>query len=175
MVSRTRFTLSFLIVAVLGMSGCDGQQAAGPAEPAPFDKRFKIGVGERFVKAQVALTRDEQSRGLMGRTQLGENEGMFFVFSAPQRLSFWMRNTPLPLDIGYFDGEGVLREIYPMFPFDEKPVESVREDLMFALEMRRGWFRENGVRPGDRIDLAALRTAIRERGFPHPRLDRAAR
>jgi hypothetical protein len=79
-------------------------------------------------------------------------------------MSFWMHNTPLPLDIGFFSSEGELKEIYPMLPFDEATIRSRDERLQFALEMNQGWFHDNGVRPGARLDLAALREALKARG-----------
>ncbi|HTX66048.1 MAG TPA: DUF192 domain-containing protein, partial [Opitutaceae bacterium] len=75
-----------------------------------------------------------------------------------------MRNTPLPLDIGYFSPDGELKEIYPMYPFDEITVGSRDRHLLFALEMRQGWYAANGVRPGARLDLAAVKAALQDRG-----------
>ena len=79
-------------------------------------------------------------------------------------MSFWMRNTPLPLDIGFFSPDGELKEIYTMLPHDETPIRSRSEALTFALEMNLGWFNENGVKPGARLDLAAVREALKARG-----------
>jgi uncharacterized membrane protein (UPF0127 family) len=90
---------------------------------------------------------------------------MLFVYSRPQRMSFWMRNTPTPLDIGFFDQTGKLLEIYPLHPFDETPVSSKSEQLLLALEMNQDWFRENGVKPGAQIDLKAVFAALETRGF----------
>ncbi len=101
----------------------------------------------------------------MGRRDLGPNEGMIFPADKPQRLSFWMRNTPIPLDIGYFTADGTLAEIYPMYAFDEKTVTSHSQSVQFSLEMNLGWFAANHVHPGDRLDLRALAAAIRARGF----------
>jgi uncharacterized membrane protein (UPF0127 family) len=79
-------------------------------------------------------------------------------------MSFWMRNTPTPLDIGFFDGEGVLREIYPLHSFDETSVKS-KGAAKFALEMPRGWYSTHNVRPGSKLDLAALSKAVAARGM----------
>jgi uncharacterized membrane protein (UPF0127 family) len=76
-----------------------------------------------------------------------------------------MRNTPTPLDIGFFRADGSLAEVYPLHPFDETRVASRAEDLQFAVELNQGWFRANGVRPGSRLDLDAVRAALRARGF----------
>ncbi len=107
----------------------------------------------------------EMERGLMERRDLGSEQGMVFVYDRPQRLKFWMRNTPTPLDVGYFSPEGALVEIYAMDPFNERPVASRRADLQFAVEMNQGWYRDRAVSLGARLDLKALSTALRLRGF----------
>jgi hypothetical protein len=89
---------------------------------------------------------------------------MLFVYAKPQRMSFWMRNTPSPLDIGFFTADGILREVYPMYPFDETPVMSRNRAVLFALEMKQGWFEFSGVKPGAQLDLKALAVALRARG-----------
>jgi uncharacterized protein len=100
----------------------------------------------------------------MERRSLGPDEGMLFVYAAPTQMNFWMRNTPLPLDIGFFSRSGELKEIYHMLPYDESGTRSRSDALQFALEMNQGWFRAGGVKPGDRLDLAALRKALSDRG-----------
>ncbi|HYP16949.1 MAG TPA: DUF192 domain-containing protein [Opitutus sp.] len=122
-------------------------------------------MGSRTVRLQLAVREDEMARGLMERRDLGRDDGMLFVYERPQQLSFWMRNTPTPLDIGFFNAHGMLEEVYPMHPFDETPVKSRSTLLSLALEMNQGWFRENGVRPGMQIDVKAVRAALKARGF----------
>lgn len=149
----------------LGLSGCrEEAPAAAPAAKTVAD-HFDIKVGSRTAHMQVAVLPLELERGLMERRDLGADEGMIFIFEGPQRLSFWMHDTPTPLDLGYFAPAGELAEIYPLLPFDERTVQSRSSALQFALEMRQGWYKENGVRPGDRLDLAALASALRDRGF----------
>lgn len=139
--------------------------ATVPAEIAPPDHRFALTVAETTIDARLAVLPAEQRRGLMETPSLPENEGMLFVYVSPQRMSFWMRNTPLPLDIGYFDATGVLQEIYPMYPYVEDPVASRGENLQFALEMNQGWFAAHGIKPGAQLDLTAVRDALRARGM----------
>lgn len=136
--------------------------ATSPKGVADF---FPIKVGDKTVRMQLAVRPGEMQRGLMERRDLGTDDGMLFVYEKPQALSFWMRNTPTALDIGFFNAAGVLEEIYPLHPFDETAVASRSSELQFALEMNQGWFQRNGVKPGAKLDRAALSDALRERGF----------
>jgi uncharacterized membrane protein (UPF0127 family) len=90
---------------------------------------------------------------------------MLFVYAQPQSMSFWMHDTPTALDLGYFGPDGVLAEVYPLYPFDERAVSSRSKRLQFALEMNQGWFSAHGVRAGAALDLAAVRAALAARGF----------
>jgi uncharacterized membrane protein (UPF0127 family) len=135
---------------------------------------FTIAVGGRPTQLQVMAPppktkrgqlSPEMERGLMERRDLGPEQGMVFVFDRPQRLKFWMHNTPTPLDVGYFSPKGELVEIYALNPFNEHPVASRRADLQFAVEMNQGWYRDRGVSLGARLDLKALAIALRLRGF----------
>ncbi len=126
---------------------------------------FAIKVGGQMVQMELAVGMGEMQHGLMGRQDMKPDEGMLFVYDKPQRQSFWMRDTPTPLDVGFFDANGVLAEIYPMYPFDETPVKSRSEALKFALEMNQGWFAAHGVKPGAKFDMKALAEALKARGF----------
>lgn len=155
----------WLVLALAwGLAGCARSEAPAAA-PKPAAHYFPIRLGDRTVRLQLAVLMPEMQRGLMERRELGTDDGMLFVYTKPERLSFWMRNTPLPLDLGYFDATGELKEIYPLLPFDETPVASRSDRLQFALEMNQGWYARNEVRPGAKLDLAALAAALRERGF----------
>ena len=124
---------------------------------------FPIHVGEQTVRMQLAVLPQEQERGLMERRDLAADQGMIFVYRSPQQMSFWMHDTPTPLDIGYFNAAGELVEIYPMLPYDEKTIASRSRDLKFALEMNLNWYRDHGVKPGAKIDLKALAEALKAR------------
>ena len=166
MFSRRRFLPLFALAVFALLTGCGNKEPAKPVAPKSIEDRFAIRVGDRTVQMQVALLPAETQKGLMFVKEMGAEEGMLFVFDRQQQMSFWMRNTYLSLDIGYFDTEGVLREIYPMYPHDERPVAS-RGRMQFALEMHQGWYRHHGVKPGAKLDLAALADAIRARGLDH--------
>ncbi len=152
-----------LALALL-VAGCPRSGPGADVPPKLVSDWFAIKVGDRTVQMQLAIYSAELEHGLMERRDLGRDQGMLFVYGTPVRMSFWMRNVSLPLDIGFFSPKGELKEIYSMLPFDEAPIRSRDVRLQFALEMNQGWFHDNGVRPGARLDLVVLREALKARG-----------
>lgn len=154
---------AFLALFIVGCA--PGRPAdASSGQKTIFD-HFTFELGGHAVSLQVAILDPEQERGLMQRPDLGRDEGMIFVEAAPKRENFWMKNTPEPLDVAYLSPDGVIAEVYPLYPFDLRPVSSRSDHLQFAIEMPQGWFASNGVRPGAGIDLKALAAVLKERGF----------
>jgi uncharacterized membrane protein (UPF0127 family) len=113
------------------------------------------------VRAEIADDGFERARGLMYRTALAEDrgmlfifEGMLFTFEEEQTLSFWMKNTLIPLSIAFIDSEGRIVDIQDMKPLDDDPPHYVSaEPARYALEVNQGFFEEHGVREGDRAEL----------------------
>ncbi len=152
--------------AGLGACGGDGGQAARTQEsatgqdsaaPVASVERSPAGlrvttldVGGHQVTAEVAERESQRERGLMERDSLPGDHGMLFVYSEPQTLSFWMRNTEVPLDIAFLSPDGVIVDIQQMEPRSDEQHRS-REPAMYALEMSQGWFEEHGVTVGDRV------------------------
>jgi uncharacterized membrane protein (UPF0127 family) len=90
----------------------------------------------------------------MGRTALGEDKGMLFVFDGEQELSFWMKGTLIPLSVAYMDSEGRIVDIQDMKPLDDEPPHyASAEPAQYALEVNQGFFDERGVEVGDRAEL----------------------
>lgn len=158
-----RRTWWFPVLSLL-LAACGGSETKRD-EPKSIEDRFVIQVGGQAVKVQLAALAAEQQKGLMFRQSMAEDEGMLFVFTAPQQQGFWMRNTTLPLDIGYFEPSGELKEIYPLHPLDERPVASRSRNIQFCLEMNQGWFQRHNVKPGAKLDLKAVAEALKARGF----------
>lgn len=113
------------------------------------------GTGGNVVHllAEIADTDTLRSRGLMFRKGLDKNRGMIFMYSSEEYLTFWMKNTYIPLSIAYISGEGVIHEIYDMKPLDTSIVYPSRLPARYALEVNRGWFREHGITQGCRVNL----------------------
>ncbi|HSG07948.1 MAG TPA: DUF192 domain-containing protein [Longimicrobiales bacterium] len=124
-------------------------QAPAP-RPAP-DHAWVI-FGADTVVAEVARTADQRAEGLMYRQELPDGVGMLFVFETSEVRSFWMQNTYVALDIAYMDASFTIVDIQQMEPLTTDPHES-RGPAMFALEVRKGWFAERGIRVGDRAEV----------------------
>jgi len=165
MFSCRPFVRLLILASVALLTACGGAEDKKAVAVKSVDDRFPIKVGERTVQMQLAALAPETQRGLMFRKTMGPDEGMLFVFPEPQQMGFYMRNTTLPLDIGYFDAAGELKEIYPMFPLDERTVASHSHAIQFCLEMNQGWYKQNGVRPGVKLDLKAVAEGLRARGL----------
>lgn len=164
MLPRRRFLrLVAPLLAVL-LTACDNREDRHDVAPRSVEDRFALTIGDRRVRVQLAIFPGEMQQGLMYRKTMEEDEGMLFVYDRSQQMSFWMRNTDLPLDIGFFDAGGELKEVYPLHPRDERPVQSLGP-RQFALEMNQGWFGRSGVKPGATLDRDALAKAIHARGL----------
>jgi hypothetical protein len=116
--------------------------------------RVAVGVGREEFSIEVARTPEQQARGLMKRKHLGEREGMIFVYMADRRMSFWMKDTLIPLSIAFLSSEGEILEIEDMKPLDLTPIVSKRS-ARYALEVNKGAFDRAGARVGDRLKLPA--------------------
>ena len=130
-----------------------GQANAQGASPTQdqFVKR-ELKLGSQTVQVEIADDNYKRSLGLMNRTELKDGKGMLFIFEAEQPLSFWMKNTLIPLTVGYFDKDKKLFQTIDMTP--ASPVEirpksySSTRNGMYALEVPHGWFVKHGIKVG---------------------------
>lgn len=141
---------SLLVVAALfGPAACS-KAATGPVVTA------HAAIGDTSVTVELARTREAQARGLMFRTELAENAGMLFVFDEEDERSFWMSNTPIPLDILYVRTDGTIRTIAARTtPYSEKSIPS-RGPVRYVMEVPGGWSERHGVKPGDTLTLPEM-------------------
>lgn len=109
---------------------------------------MKLWLGAKEITAELAITEVQIMTGMMFRKEMAESEGMLFVFSQPQRTSFYMKNTYVPLSCAYIDTEGVISEIHDLEPLNETPVPAKTKNIQFVLEVKRGWFERNGIGVG---------------------------
>jgi len=116
---------------------------------------FKIPlyINNKEISVEVAKTAEETTRGLMGRKDLGKDEGMLFIFETEGHHGFWMKDTYIPLSIAFIDKEGRIVRITDMKPLT---LEShlPPQPILYALEMKKGWFSKNGIKVGDVIKFS---------------------
>ena len=124
--------------------------AIGAADAAQLPTIELTVKGHRLV-AEVAANSETRTTGLMHRFSLKPDQGMLFVFSSPQPLAFWMKNTYVPLSIAFIGVDGRVLNIEDMSPQTEVTHPS-RGLALYALEMKKGWFAERGIAPGDRVE-----------------------
>lgn len=103
------------------------------------------------VRVEIADDEEERRRGLMFRTQLDASAGMLFLFERPQQLSFWMRNTEIPLDMIFIEPSfrilGVVENAEPRTDTSR----SVPGDSQYVLEVNAGFSRNHGIGPGTMV------------------------
>ncbi len=154
--------LPFMLMLSLLLIACTPQERMSTLEPS--NTYFPISIDGTLLKLQLALVQSEQSKGLMHRESMPTDHGMLFLFNQPEPRSFWMRNTHILLDLGYFDASGRLLEIHALYPHDENGVPSHNQEVLIAIETNRGWFARNNIVAGAQIDLEALAQAMSRRG-----------
>jgi uncharacterized membrane protein (UPF0127 family) len=120
-------------------------QGAAAADALPT---VPLSINGHKINAEVAATPEQRATGLMHRFSLKPDHGMIFVFERPEPLSFWMKNTFIPLSIAFIAPDGRIVNVDDMAPQDETSHWS-RGPALYALEMRKGWFAERGIRAGD--------------------------
>jgi len=127
---------------------------AGAAAAAPSVVELPattLVIGKQKLTAEVAATPEQRQTGLMYRFSLKPDHGMIFVFEQPEPQAFWMKNTYVPLSIAFIGSDGRIVNIEDMAPRDESRHWSAGP-AQYALEMRKGWFAEHGIGPGDRVE-----------------------
>jgi uncharacterized membrane protein (UPF0127 family) len=144
----------FILCAALFGSGCAARasEAAGKAQTGLATKTITLHGESAAIDCLVELARSDEERnaGLMFRTELEEGKGMLFIFEKDEVLSFWMKNTLIPLSIAYIGYDGAIIDIRNMDPHDTSSVSSSRS-ARYALEVPQGWFDKIGIKPGDTV------------------------
>jgi len=118
-----------------------------------MDRKYvDLTINGKTLRVEVADTQEKRRQGLMNRETLKKDEGMLFIFKHEQKMTFWMKNTTIPLSIAYINKSGVIKEIHDMTPLSEKPVYS-SYSVLYALEVNQGYFTKAGIRTGDKIQF----------------------
>ena len=147
------------IVVVIGVAGV---LAVGGCRPVESEGLWLELGGERFL-VELAYTDAERDRGMAGRSSIGRNEGMLFVFKDEQERTFWMRGCLIPLDILFVDAGGNVVSYHesmeppkPGASLNSLPRYPSGEPAQFAFEVKAGTIERLGVQVGDRVRLVDL-------------------
>jgi uncharacterized protein len=134
--------------------------ASRPAETAGLTFRddgtltFSDAQGSRMtaISVEIAETEEARTQGLMGRASMSENQGMLFIFDAAEQRSFWMANTPLPLDILFIGADRrILNIAENTVPYSEESLPSTGP-AQFVVEVNGGFCGRHGIGAGVRVD-----------------------
>ncbi|GMQ84934.1 MAG: DUF192 domain-containing protein [Acidimicrobiia bacterium] len=130
----TRLLALFFVAATVG--ACT---ASSPSALPGFSSTT-ISIDDRELTVAVADTPQARRQGLMGITDLGELDGMLFVFDSEVRTGFWMKDTLIPLDIAFFDAEGLAVDRLLMVPctVEECPTYKAAGPYRYAVEAPAG-------------------------------------
>ena len=144
-----RRALLFLAFSIMPLLNIAAAARLGAAELQPLEIASKSGV--HVFAVELAVTPEQQARGLMFRRELPEGQGMLFDFKAEQPISFWMKNTYISLDMIFIRGDGrILRIAEHTEPLSERQVHS-GGPVRAVLEVIAGTSKKLGIAPGDRV------------------------
>jgi uncharacterized membrane protein (UPF0127 family) len=132
--------------------------SGAPAQTADLQKiEIATKSGNRSFVVELARTDEERARGLMFRKELPDGRGMLFDFQREQDVSFWMKNTYIPLDMIFIRADGTIRRIAANTePLSERGVPA-GGPVRYVLEVIGGTARKLGIEPGDKVTGAPLR------------------
>lgn len=165
-----RLWVGLALLFLLGLGSCMRAGANHPKDPYLVDQQVPSGIGsfakvafhiahdtdEGVMESQqfcglLATTEAQREQGLMGRHDLGGYDGMVFRFPADSATAFYMRNTPIPLSVAFFDAAGRFVSSADMDPCPDKdgcPLYQAAGPYRTALEVRRGGLVPIGVGHG---------------------------
>ncbi|MBP7114099.1 MAG: DUF192 domain-containing protein [Candidatus Peribacteraceae bacterium] len=143
---QSKLSISVIITAALVFSACGTEVIT----LSSFD-----GTDTVTVNVEISDSPEEREEGLMNRESLKPDSGMLFVFKEPQMLSFWMKNTLIPLDIIFFDAQGNFVSALTMEPCTENPCPTYKAAALssYALEVRKDYRKDHGIGTGWKLDL----------------------
>ena len=162
--TRTSLVALLLLNFILGCKE-NSQSIKGEKIPQNKSELYDLNFSGVSLKVEVAALPEERELGLMFRNSLKENEGMLFVFKEGSGQRFWMKNTRIPLDIGYLSTSGVLLEVHKAKPYDLSGVPSRSHDIKFVLELNAGGYKKLGIKIGSRISLKVISELLIQRGL----------
>lgn len=148
--ARTKGSKRSVALAVLLVAGAAQAQGTEAQDGPQHLPSIQLGAGMFNIQAELALTAQQREIGLMHRTSMGPFQGMLFVFDAPAKQCFWMKNTLIPLSVAFVANDGTIVNIDEMKPQTLDPHCSA-QPVRFVLEMNQGWFAKRGLKAGSKL------------------------
>ncbi|WP_189988855.1 DUF192 domain-containing protein [Thalassobaculum fulvum] len=143
-------TLLYVVLSLLAWTA-----AAAAQERVPLTVETAAGVRHEF-QVEIAATEAERNRGLMYRQELAPDHGMLFVFARPTRVTMWMKNTPLPLDMLFIGNDGRIVDLHERaVPYSLDTIAAGRR-ARYVLEVNGGTVERLGLAVGDRVTGAGV-------------------
>lgn len=136
------------LLLIFPVAAQDGQPMLLPVDPDRLV--VETASGEASFAIEIAATDPQRSAGLMYRRVMPDDRGMLFVFEQTRRVGFWMKNTPMPLDLIFIAEDGAVAGIKPGVPFSEATIDS-EVPVRFVLEVKNGTAQKAGIVAGDRM------------------------
>jgi uncharacterized membrane protein (UPF0127 family) len=156
-------TTAFIAIMLSAAMVFYGSSCTPPPRPEELDKLGTIDLPIKSANFRLWVADDsaEQQNGLMFVTNErmaalpdGTRRGMIFVFDHERIMSFWMRNTIIPLDIAYLDSSGLVVTTHTMAALDERHNQYPSgKPARYAIEVTAGTFEGLGLKANDRITL----------------------
>lgn len=149
--------IAALIIILIPRSEKEAEPAVSETNKYEFKKEgiviFASPDGKSKIKIDVEISDTEYERtlGLMYRTGMTEMQGMLFVFPVEQPLSFWMKNTIMPLDMIFVNSKREIIKIHKnTTPYSEQSYPSV-EPAQYVIEVLAGFTDRHGIQNGDKV------------------------
>jgi uncharacterized protein len=138
-----RLWLALLVsLAFTGVTACQAQPQVGITTQSGREVAFQVELADTPAKREL---------GLQYRRELAEDRAMIFIFPREEQLSFWMKNTPIALDMIFISAErkiaGIVENTVP-FSLDARSVNGTSQ---YVLEINGGLARRYGFKPGDSV------------------------
>ncbi|MEM8937403.1 MAG: DUF192 domain-containing protein [Pseudomonadota bacterium] len=147
-----RFLFVLAVVPIAAPGCARSETAVDPDSGLPLSAlSIETSEGVHAFTVEVATENKERQVGLMFRTELADDAGMLFDFRPAKRVSMWMKNTLIPLDMAFIDDDGTITRITAeTTPRSLQPLPSGGR-VAAVLEVRGGLLAELGVKVGDKV------------------------
>ena len=157
-----RFVSLFIVLSLVVLAGCSGgeQKAVlNPEEYATGKVTLINSDDEKFTfNAEIPLTEEGFSKGLMFRERLDDGRGMLFAFEGDAERSFWMKNTLIDLDLLFIGSDFEIKKIHHAVPCVEDPCQLYGSGtpVKYVLEINGGLAGELNVTEGDSVEIDGI-------------------